>query len=150
MGDGRHVTPLIAAGFLVFGVDVDVERLRRAKRAAMEAGAPMHAWASDLTVTAPPAQRFDLVLCVRYLDRARWATLAEAVRPGGFLIYETFTTAQLARESGPRSPEHLLHPGELRQLAAGWDVQVYKEPSSVAATAGLLARRPRRWTPVIL
>ena len=134
--------PLADAGFLVFGVDLDIGRLRLAKEQAAKDRTTLHAWAADLTQIAPRPRRFDLVLCVRYLDRPRWTMLVDAVRPGGFLIYETFTTEQLSRGVGPRAPEHLLHPGELRRLAADWDVWTYEETSSPEAMARLLARRP--------
>src|SRR5260370_12052850 len=58
-------------------------------------------------------KQFDLIICIDYLQRSIFAAIEEALLPGGVLLYETFTSAQLQFASGPRNPEHLLEPGEL-------------------------------------
>jgi len=60
---------------------------------------------------------FDLIVVVHYLHRPLFPALARALRPGGVLLYETFTTAQ-AERGHPRNPEYLLQPGELARLVA--------------------------------
>ena len=90
-----------------------------------------------------PADRFDVVLGTRYLQRDLWPALRRAVKPGGFLVYETYTVDQLARGCGPRSADHLLHPTELRDIALGWPLEYYSERDDGAALARLVARRPR-------
>ena len=144
MGVGRHSVVLAQAGFTVFGVDRDHDRLTEARARLGEQGLSARMWTADLEDgTALPPGRFDLVVCTRYLQRTLWADLGETVRPGGFVIYETFTTAQQRYDWGPRSPEHLLEPGgELRRAFGGWDVWEYGECETPAAEARLLARRP--------
>ena len=77
-----------------------------------------------------------------YLQRSLWSELGRTVTPGGFVVYQTFTAMQRRYDWGPRSPEHLLAPDELRTAFAGWDVWASEERESPAAEAGLLARRP--------
>ena len=146
MGVGRHSAILAEAGFALFGVDRDHERQRRARAWLGEQGLSARMWTADLEVGRTlPRSRFDLVVCTRYLQRSLWDELSETVRPGGFVIYETFTTAQLRYDWGPRSPEFLLEPGgELRRVFAGWEVWEYEECEAPAAEARLLARRPPR------
>jgi SAM-dependent methyltransferase len=142
MGEGRHAIPLAEAGFVTFGVDVAVDRLVKARRALAGRGLKVLQWAADLDAYPLPADRFDLLFCTRFLLRARWDDLKRSVKPGGFVMYETFTTGQLARKSGPSSPDHLLNPGELAAAFGDWIVLHAEEVDEPAALARLVARKP--------
>ncbi len=144
MGSGRHVLALADAGFGVFGVDRAVDRLRAARAAAGPRAIRLHQWAADLDTYPLPRAFADLLLCTRFLLRARWADLQDLVRPGGFVIYETFTVAQLALGVGPTSAEHLLRAGELLEAFRAWDVRFSEEVEAPAAVARLVARKPGR------
>ena len=140
MGTGRHARAAAALGFRVYGVDRDVGRLRQARAA----GLTVRLWAADLERSPLPRNRFDLVICTNYLQRSLWAGLRGAVRPGGFVIYETFTVAQLAHGTGPRSGDHLLRPRELRGVFDGWLILHDREPRRPTAVAQVVARKPCR------
>jgi len=142
MGEGRHAIPLVEAGFVTYGVDVAVNRLLTARRVLVERRLDVLQWAADLDTYPLPARRFDLLFCTRFLLRARWDDLKRSVRPGGFVMYETFTTGQVARGGGPSSPDHLLRPGELAGAFDGWIVLHSEEVESPAAMARLVARKP--------
>jgi SAM-dependent methyltransferase len=146
-GRGRYACLLAEAGYETFAVDCDVERLRAAGREAGSRGRRLRSWAADLERQPLPAARFDLVVCVRYLQRNLFPALRRTLRPGGILLYETFTTGQLAHGTGPRSPDHLLQPGELRALFADWDLLEYEETDTPEAVARLAARRPAGRSP---
>lgn len=142
MGRGRHARLLAQAGFRTFGVDIAPDVVGGAVRALAEEGHPIIGWCADLTKTALPAGFFDAIVVVRYLQRDLMGSLADALRPGGMLLYETFTTAQLGRGRGPTSPDHLLEPDELRTAFPSLDVIFYDEPLQPDAIARLAARRP--------
>jgi SAM-dependent methyltransferase len=139
MGAGRHARLAAELGFRVFGVDRDLSRVRVARTGALRS-APL--WVADLEAAPLPGNGFDLIVCTNYLQRTIWATLRDAIRPGGFIIYETFTVAQREHGTGPRSPAFLLHPGELRQVFNDWDVWHDEEPHEPASVAQLVARKP--------
>ena len=142
-GAGRHLPVLAAAGFRPFGVDISLELLRDARRQAV---VPPLLWCADLTRAQLPANRFDLALVTRYLDRSLFPALKESVVPGGFVLYETFTRHQLAHGSGPRSPAHLLDPGELRRLFAPAETSAEKNARGEAPIhAGVDAGRGPRF-----
>ena len=145
MGRGRYAVTLARAGFRTFGVDINLDAVRDAAAAAAAAGTPLHLWCADLTQHPLPIARFDLVLVCRYLQRDLFEALRASVEPGGVVVYETFTTAQRALGTGPRSPDHLLEPGELRARfdVNGWDVLFYEETLRPEAVARLAARRRR-------
>jgi len=142
MGEGRHAIPLVEAGFVTFGVDVAVHRLLSARRTLLGHRLDVLQWAADLDTYPLPAGHFDLLFCTRFLLRARWDDLKRSVRPGGFVIYETFTTGQLARREGPSSPDHLLQPGELEAAFRDWAIFHAEEVHEPAALARLVAQKP--------
>ena len=142
MGEGRHAIPLVEAGFVTYGVDVAVDRLLNARRMLHRRRIGVLQWAADLDTYPLPAGHFDLLFCTRFLLRARWDDLKRSVRPGGFVMYETFTTGQIARGFGPSSLEHLLEPGELAAAFADWTVLHSEEVEEPAALARLVARKP--------
>ena len=88
------------------------------------------------------------VLVFRYLHRPLAQSIEALLAPGGWLLYETFTTAQAERPSGPSRPDFLLQPDELRSLFPGLEVIHYAEsdtagkpPTSEEAVAQLVARK---------
>jgi len=58
--------------------------------------------------------RFDVVVCVRFLERALLPRLKSFLKPGGFIVYSTFVDGPGLRAVGrPAGPEHVLAAGEL-------------------------------------
>jgi len=97
---------------------------------------------TDLEQAVLPKQSYELILCLRYLQRSLFAQMSDALRPGGMLLVETFTEAQLEFASGPRSPEHLLHIGELRAAFPRLNTLFYRELRAGQGIASLLAQKP--------
>jgi len=77
---------------------------------------------ADLATWRPEPDRYALVLCTGYWDRAAFVAAAQATKPGGALAWEAFTAA--ARLDRPQLPaEWCLGPGEpATLLPAGYDV----------------------------
>jgi hypothetical protein len=85
-------------------------------------------------------------VCLRFLWRPLLPALAAALRPGGSLVYETFTERQ-RRHGKPLHPDHLVADLELRERFAslGLEIVRYREadPERGPALASLWARRRR-------
>jgi tellurite methyltransferase len=141
MGRGRHAVALAREGFRTFGVDVRFDAVRDAVLAAAAARVSVRGWCADIVAYPLPPAHFGLMLVSRYLQRDLFPAIREAVTPGGVVVYETFTTAQRALGTGPRSPDHLLRPGELRQAFEQFEVLFYVEVTAPEAVARLVARR---------
>ena len=141
MGRGRHAMALARAGFRVFGVDIDPEAVADGVRAARSEGRAIAGWCADLTRHPLPRARFDIVVVTRYLQRDLFPAIREAPSRGGFVIYETFTTAQRLHGRGPTSADHLLEPGELLERFRGFDVEFYEEVRGPDAVARIVAKR---------
>ena len=138
MGTGRHSRIACAYGFKVYGVDRDLNRIKQAKTGRLKKA---RLWVADLELFLLPSNRFDLIICTNYLQRSIWPDLRASIRTGGFVLYETFTQGQLAYETGPRSPNHLLRPGELRREFTGWELFHNCELTTPACVARLVARK---------
>lgn len=141
MGRGRHALLLARHNVQTYGVDLKHDVVRDAVRSAAHDGLLVRGWCADLTISPLPVEAFDLVIVTRYLQRNLFASIQKAVKPGGFVLYETFTVAQRLLGSGPTSADHLLEPGELRDRFSGWNVLFYEEAASPEAVARLAAQR---------
>ena len=143
MGRGRHAQLLARAGFRTFGVDVKLDAVSDAVARARCDGLLVRGWCADLTEIRLPRGFFDVVLVTRYLQRDLFPAIREMVKPGGIVLYETFTVNQRQLGFGPTSPDHLLQPGELRQLFEKFEVLFYEEVDAPEAVARIVARRTR-------
>jgi SAM-dependent methyltransferase len=128
-GRGRHALWLARAGFHVRAIDRDREALNFLRLAAAAAGLPVATECVDLETNPPPDLGdacCDAIVVVSYLHRALFPALKRALKPGGRLIYETFTIAQAARGK-PTNPAYLLEPGELARLVEPLHVLEWRE-----------------------
>ncbi|BDM63302.1 type 12 methyltransferase [Shewanella sp. NFH-SH190041] len=70
--------------------------------------------------------QFDAVWVFNYLHRPLYEQIAKAIKPGGILVYETFTWQQ-AQIGRPRNPDFLLQPNELPRQFYQWEILFEKE-----------------------
>ncbi len=141
MGRGRHALVLARHGYHTFGVDAKFDAVLSARACAAAEGLVVSAWCADLTMSPLPISAFDLVVVTRYLQRDLFDAIKLSLKPRGRVIYETFTVRQLALGTGPKSPDHLLRPGELRSIFGDWDELFYEEVEAPDAVARLVAQR---------
>jgi rhodanese-related sulfurtransferase len=118
-GRGRHALLMAAAGSMVRAVDRDRNRVTRLGVLARRLRLPLDSEVVDLEGAGVDLGEgeWDLVLVFNYLHRPLFPALVRALRPGGILLYETYTRDQ-ARVGRPTNPDHLLEPGELPGLVA--------------------------------
>lgn len=146
-GTGGNLLAFAERGWRVIGVDVSPVALRVVRATADRRGIDVALVAASLDHFPLPYAHFDLVSVCYYLDRSLVGMMTAALRPGGYLLYETFTTAQLELEGGPRSRAFMLESGELPRLFPALEVVAYEEGiyqhgESSRAVARLVARRP--------
>ena len=139
-GAGRNAAFLAESGFPVTAVDFSAEALRLAQARAASIR-PLQLDLESLGLDLGE-NVFDLACVFRFLHRPLFPALRRAVKPGGLLVYHTYTTDQLQFEGGPRDPRHLLEPGELLRQFSEWRVLRYEEEWRGRGTAALLARKP--------
>jgi len=126
-GAGRNAAYLALCGYEVTAIDVLPDALVRVQDLAARSGVHVRCVQRDLTFPgALDDLRADLVVVVRFLDRTLFGPLQRAVRPGGMLVYETFTADQ-AESGHPRNPKFLLQPEELRGAFPDLGTALYRE-----------------------
>ncbi|HKW64583.1 MAG TPA: class I SAM-dependent methyltransferase [Candidatus Acidoferrum sp.] len=146
---GRHVTAVDWSGAALDileerakAVPIPVRRVRRIDEAKQLTRAGIDLLQADLEAIALPANRYSVILWVRYLQRSLFPQICGALRPGGMLLFETYTKAQLDFNGGPRDPAYLLNTGELRKAFPGLEVVFYRELRAEQGIASLAARKP--------
>jgi tellurite methyltransferase len=141
MGRGRHAVRLAQIGYQVFGVDRTLDVVRSATQQATRRALAVRGWCADLTQSPLPRSRFEVAVVTRYLQRDLFPAIRDTVVQGGVVIYETFTVHQREHGVGPKSPDHLLEPGELREWFEGFEILFDEEVRAPEAVARIVARR---------
>lgn len=126
-GDGRNARYLAELGFAVDAVDVSDVAVAALRAAAAERGLRIDARALDLEHGAPAPGAFDVVVCTNYLQRDLFDGLQAALRPGGLLLYETFSRAHVEELGTSFNPAFVLDHNELLVAFAGLRVRHYRE-----------------------
>jgi tellurite methyltransferase len=142
-GRGRNALWLAAHGLRTTLLDRDAAALAVARQHAESAGLSLDTQVVDLETGAAvlPVAAYDVVVVVHYLHRPLVPQLKAALRPGGVLVYETFTRDQAARGK-PTNPAFLLQPGELRELVQPLEILVEREGEFEGKMlASVIARR---------
>ena len=84
------------------------------------------------------------IIVFRYLHRPLFDSIKQAIKPGGFVIYETFTIEN--RQFGrPNRADFLLELGELKTVFKEWDILFYFEgikENPDRAIAQIICRKP--------
>lgn len=146
-GDGRNGIHAARLGLSVICCDRSRTALRQARLASRLQDVRIRLWWTDLEKAHRrplPEKAFGAVLIFRYLHRPLIPEVHRAIRPGGFIVYETFTVEQTTF-GPPCNPDHLLKPGELGEWFQDWQ-ELHRfegrltEPDR--AMAQIVARKP--------
>jgi SAM-dependent methyltransferase len=142
-GSGRHALWLAEHGLRTTAVDRDADLIAALNAEASRLHLTLQAEVIDLESGSfqftPDA--YDVIVVVHYLHRPLFPSLLAALRPGGLLVYETFTRAQAAR-GRPSNPAFLLEPGELLMRVQPLEVLASREGDYEGRmVASVIARR---------
>ena len=125
-GAGRNALYLAQAGFVVDAVDVSRVGLGCARDSARDRGVNVNWIEHDLDGGIPGADRYDLILMIRYVNPGLFRMLPERLQPGGYLLCEEHlvTTVVVA---GPENPRFRVQPGELEKAASAMHILFHEE-----------------------
>jgi 2-polyprenyl-3-methyl-5-hydroxy-6-metoxy-1,4-benzoquinol methylase len=124
-GEGRNSVWLAQQGHRVTAMDASVVGLNKASALAQERGVAVQTVQGDLADWAPAPAAFDAVVLTYVhlppsIREGAHRRLAAGLRPGGWLMLESFHPAQLAHSSGgPKDPAMLYTPAMLSGDFAG-------------------------------
>ena len=140
-GIGRHALWLAQRSWQVTLVEGSEVALAKAQTAARRKQLDVHTVMTDLRQALPRLPRFDLLLVFFYLNRGLLPELPKLLKPGGLLIYKTYTLEQLRFSGGPKRAMYLLRPNELLRAFSKLRTLHYHETVAPKATAELIAQR---------
>jgi SAM-dependent methyltransferase len=132
-GEGRNAVFLASLGLDVLGVDGSEVGLAKARALAAARGVSIRTEVADLATYEPPEQAFGAVVSISAhlpsVARKRLHGLAErALRPGGIVLLEAYTRAQLARTTGgPKDPDMLMSRADLLAEFANCEPMLARE-----------------------
>lgn len=152
-GRGRHALLLASAGFHVHAIDRNPDAIAFLEQTADRLSLQLQADVIDLETDPPPSlgsREYDAVIGFNYLHRPLMPAIREAVKPGGLVYYETFTTRPFdfaqgkpAERGHPRNPDFLLKDGELAKLLAPFKMVRAREGEfDGRLLASIVAERP--------
>ncbi len=129
MGEGRNAVFLAQKGYKVTGVDISSVAVKKAYLLAQEFGVKIKGVVASLDDYKFPPQSYDAIICFYYVDRSLIEKMKTWLKPGGIIIYESFTT----RERSKSKPSTLEDSGylkerELLSLFPGMRILKYEEP----------------------
>jgi tellurite methyltransferase len=140
-GVGRHAIFLAERSWDVTLIEISPAGLDIAKHEIGKRGLHVSVEQADLTQVPLPVAGFDLVLNFFYLERTLFSQIAKALKPGGLLIFKTYTREQLRLGGGPSHPMHLLESNELLRAFAALRILHYHESMKDKAVAELVAQK---------
>jgi 2-polyprenyl-3-methyl-5-hydroxy-6-metoxy-1,4-benzoquinol methylase len=140
-GTGRHAIWMAQQGWDVTLIDISETGVEQARVNAGSLATHINFVVDDLTHFKASQTQFDVVMAFFYLERTTFADIVKTVRPGGLLVYKTYTEAQANWGNGPKSLNHLLKAEELLQSTGMLRTLHYAEVVAERATAELVARK---------
>lgn len=146
MGEGRNAVFLAKKGFLVEGVDISRVGIRKAQALAAENGVKIETINADLNDYRIKPDSYSVIANFYYYQPSLFPQMKAGLVPGGVIIFESYTVAQLKTKGKEKWPEKfLLKPGELKAAFADFEIVHYSEGmDGDNAVARLIARRPKR------
>jgi 2-polyprenyl-3-methyl-5-hydroxy-6-metoxy-1,4-benzoquinol methylase len=119
-GLGGNARLMARCGLTVAAWDISDVALTQLNNWAAVNRLPIHCTLCDFEQMLFPYQQYDVITVSRYLNRALWPQIAQALRPGGKLFIQTFLAP--VQSNAPQTPDFYLRPGELTQLTENGQV----------------------------
>ncbi len=157
-GEGRNSAWLAQQGLRVDAFDIAERGVAKARALARRRGVSVNFAVADTDALAWPESLYDLVaaIFVQFADPAMrerlFANMVRALKPGGLLVLQGYTTRQLQyRSGGPQRADHLYTEELLRGAFAGLEIVELRsydaelregtQHAGMAALIGLVARK---------
>lgn len=140
-GLGANALFLAERGLDVSAWDSASVAIERVQAEAVARGLNVTASVRDVLHQPPAAASFDVIVVAHFLARALFPALIAALRPGGVLFYQTFTTQRVEGLDTPSNPDFVLAPNELLQRCQPLRILAYREDGLAGDLAlGMRAR----------
>jgi tellurite methyltransferase len=114
-GDGRNALYLAQLGYMVDAIDVSDVAIAalRAETQARGLSMTIAPRVVDLERDPLPPGPYDVIVMLNFLQRDLFGDIAQALAPGGLLVFETLAQCHVDELGHSFNPAYLLRPGEL-------------------------------------
>jgi 2-polyprenyl-3-methyl-5-hydroxy-6-metoxy-1,4-benzoquinol methylase len=119
-GLGATAIAMAEAGFEVTAIDIAPTALARARAEADHHGVSVDWQCADLADLRLPTGQYDLIVNIHFVNRDLVAQFADALRPGGHVLFEQHLRWPTP-VAGPGSDHFRLRQGELAHLL--WELE---------------------------
>ena len=126
-GTGRNSVFMARCGFSVDAVDISEEGLRQFAGAHPN----LNLICADLDTFDILPNRYDLIVNIKFLNRRLFPYIAEGLRQGGILIFQTFVETDGPDSKTSMNREYLLDNNELLHAFSSLEVLYYNEETGV-------------------
>lgn len=144
-GVGRHAIWLAERGWQVKLLDISdvaIEQARENLKLSKAGDGLIEMETQDLDGSQDfGREQYDLILGFFFLQRKLFPALISALKPGGHLIYKTYTTDNLKFGKGPNHPMFLLESNELLRTFPSMRILHYHETTQRKGIAELIAKK---------
>ncbi|MBF0312435.1 MAG: class I SAM-dependent methyltransferase [Oligoflexia bacterium] len=131
MGEGRNAVFLAQRGHKVTGIDISAVAVQKAQQLATEFGTRIKSEVISYKNYQVKDGEYDVIICFYFVDKELNKKIMKWLRPGGILIYESYTTNQLKIANFNPSnygPQDFLGSQELLFMFPSMSVLKYEEP----------------------
>lgn len=123
-GGGRDAIFMAQQRCNVQAIDHEAKVLKRAKALAALSGSQVKFTCCDIKKKGClPDKQFDVISVVRFLNRDLFAYIRQVLKPGGVVVFETFS-AGVEKIGTPKNPQFILKEGELAEVFSDFEVLV--------------------------
>jgi len=128
---------LARRGLRVVAMDISEAGLRLAQQRTRELSLPLSLVVMDMSDPWLPLAGFDIILNFYFLSRPLLKCYRQALKPGGWLFFETFVKGTQRK----CNPAHYLEPGELYSAFQDWEILHWAETWKKSGSGTLSSRR---------
>ncbi|OIQ16861.1 MAG: hypothetical protein BM556_13790 [Bacteriovorax sp. MedPE-SWde] len=144
MGEGRNAVFLASKGYKVSGIDISSVAIKKARMLAREFGVRIETIHKSIADYKVPKNSVDAIVCFYFVDREVVKKLKSWLKPGGILIFESFTIKQKVINKIKEDDIYLLGEGELFKLFSDFNVLKYEQASHRKDfIASIIVQKPR-------
>lgn len=143
MGEGRNGVYLAQHGFDVLGIDISDVGLKKAEQLASQKKVKIRTKVADLEKYKLKKNAYDVIVVSYYLQRSLYRQIKDALKPGGFVVLETYHVDH--KKYAPKfNKKFLLRKNEAVQAFSNLKILRYQyNDAGDKVTASLIAQKPK-------
>jgi tellurite methyltransferase len=125
-GMGAGALMMAQQGLTVDAWDISSVAIDQLSKTAIEQQLPIKAVTKNVELSPLEPAHYDVILVSHFLVREMAESLMAALKPGGLLLYQTYTRVAVSK-GGPSNPAYRLADNELLTLFAPLKLRYYRE-----------------------